>query len=467
MDLDLCIDSISSETSPYKDSYWEILVEQVIKGNVIPVIGSGLTKVEGNSISDILVSKISPLCNMRKPAKNFSQLIPRFQVEHKDRDIYKYVYDILNNESNDKILIPSDELKELLTVKYFPFVIYTSYDSIVEKAMKEIHKDKLRIFTFDNNPDSNDDIPALDNLKIPTLYYILGKANNLGRKYVLSDKDMLDFSRSWLSETDNVSKVKPANLSNALSNKFLLVLGCGYSDWLFRFIWFAMKDSKIKRSEDERKIGLLTINDSANEEFIDFMTRSNTLTQTMPTNDFIKELCKRIALREKQLGQELSQMKFDKPLSGTDVFISYSRADKTLAELLYSILTDMGLNVWYDKKNLGVGAEFWKDIRYAIRTTTLFVPILTNSIKEQYYEEHVYRDEWKEAINRKQRLGNVAYICPLCTDGFDLEDRNSDIPEELKTHNIRTISMDNIKEDLFAFAKEIKNKITNLLENDR
>lgn len=71
MDLDLCIDSISSETSPYKDSYWEILVEQVIKGNVIPVIGSGLTKVEGNSISDILVSKISPLCNMRKPAKNF------------------------------------------------------------------------------------------------------------------------------------------------------------------------------------------------------------------------------------------------------------------------------------------------------------------------------------------------------------------------------------------------------------
>ena len=59
--------------------------------------------------------------------------------------------------------------------------------------MKEIHKDKLRIFTFDNNPDSNDDIPALDNLKIPTLYYIMGKANNLGRKYVLSDKDMLDF----------------------------------------------------------------------------------------------------------------------------------------------------------------------------------------------------------------------------------------------------------------------------------
>lgn len=333
--------------------------------------------------------------------------------------------------------------------------------------MKEIHKDKLRIFTFDNNPDSNDDIPALDNLKIPTLYYIMGKANNLGKKYVLSDKDMLDFSRSWLSETDNVSKVKPANLSNALSNKFLLVLGCDYSDWLFRFIWFAMKDSKIKRSEDERKIGLLTINDSANEDFIDFMTRSNTLTQTMPTNDFIKELCKRIALREKQLGQELSQLKFDKPLSGTDVFISYSRADKTLAELLYSILTEMGLNVWYDKKNLGVGAEFWKDIRYAIRTTTLFVPILTNSIKEQYYEEHVYRDEWKEAIIRKQRLGNVAYICPLCTDDFDFEDRYSDIPEELKSHNICTISMDNFKEDLFAFAKEIKNKITNLLENDR
>lgn len=462
MDLDFNIDMPGNTSHSGEEEHWNILVDQVIKGNVIPVIGSELTSFEGCSISDILVRNISPLCNMRTAARSFSQLIPRFQVERKNDDIYRYVSAILNKDSNQKLTTPSDDLKRLLSVRYFPSVIYTSYDPTVEKAMRNIHGDRLRVYTFDNNADTNDDIPALDNLQTPTLYYMFGKANSEGRRFVLSDKDMLDFSRSWLAETDNTNRSKPANLSNALANKFLLVLGCDYTDWLFRFIWFAMKDTKIRKNNDEQKIGLFAVSNSADDEFIDFLTRSNTLTQTMPVHDFISELCRRIEEKNNLLADALKQVKFDTPQSNADVFISYSRADKDLVERLYVILTEMGLNVWFDRKELGVGVDFWKDIRYAIRTAKLFVPVLTNSIKEQYRDEHIYRDEWEEAIVRKRRLGNVTYICPLCAEDFDLEDRESGIPDALKAHNVRIISKENTDESLLNFANEIKLELIKL-----
>lgn len=445
------------------ESQWEILVEQIIKCNVIPVIGSGLTKCEGENISDILVRNISAYCNMKTPARSFSQLIPRFQVEHENESIYSFVSDILSDPQNGALTQPTNLLRELLAVKYFPFVIYTSYDPTVEKCMKDIHGEGLRVFSFDNNAETNGDIPPMDNLKTPTLYYILGKANNKRRRFVLSDKDMLDFSRSWLAETDSTCKAKPANLSNALANKFLLVLGCDYTDWLFRFFWFAMKDAKIRqRTSNEQKIGMLAMSESSNEELIDFLTRSNTLTQNVELSEFIHEMIRRVAEKEAQLASGDSQLKFANPQADTDVFISYSRADKELAEQLYDVLTAKGLNVWYDKQDLGAGTEFMKDIRFAVRTTKIFVPLLTHNIKEQAHEEHVYREEWLYAIERKKRLGNVTYICPLCTSDFNIEDRETDIPEELKAHNLRTIPPNAQTSDLETFAEEIKAEVMKL-----
>ena len=469
MELDLKAEIVENLTTPDEEieMQWSILIDQVMKGNVIPVIGSDLTACDGKSISHTLVNSISSLCNMKIPAQSFSQLIPRFNVEHKNDDIYNFVYRVLSKDSYSQLTEPSVDLTSLISIKYFPFVIYTSYDQTVEKAMRFVHGDKLRVLTFDNNADTNDDIPPLDNLKTPTLYYIFGKANGDGHRYVLSDKDILDFSRSWLAETDNSNKAKPANLSNALSNKFLLVLGCNYTDWLFRFFWFAMKDAKIKQKDDCQKIGMLTIDNSANEELIDFLTRSNTLTQNIPISKFINQLKERIAKKENEMSSVSEQIKFNQPLENADVFISYSRADKDIADKLYSVLTEKGLDVWYDKKNLGAGSEFWKDIRYAIRTSMIFVPLLTNSIKRQYRDEHVYRDEWDEAIIRKRRLGNVTYICPLCSSEFDLEDRDSDIPELFKTHNVRTFEIDKLEDNLTSFANEIKSEVLKLKEDDR
>ena len=109
MELDLKAEIVENLTTPDEEieMQWSILIDQVMKGNVIPVIGSDLTACDGKSISHTLVNSISSLCNMKIPAQSFSQLIPRFNVEHKNDDIYNFVYRVLSKDSYSQLTEPS------------------------------------------------------------------------------------------------------------------------------------------------------------------------------------------------------------------------------------------------------------------------------------------------------------------------------------------------------------------------
>ena len=53
MELDLKAEIVENLTTPDEEieMQWSILIDQVMKGNVIPVIGSDLTACDGKSIS--------------------------------------------------------------------------------------------------------------------------------------------------------------------------------------------------------------------------------------------------------------------------------------------------------------------------------------------------------------------------------------------------------------------------------
>lgn len=77
----------------------------------------------------------------------------RFQHEFKDDEIHSLISDntenIIDNcaKQNDNVL-----LCKFLSIKYFPFVITTLFDPIVERVMREIYGDKLRVLCFRNAP---------------------------------------------------------------------------------------------------------------------------------------------------------------------------------------------------------------------------------------------------------------------------------------------------------------------------
>ena len=303
--------------------------------------------------------------------------------------------------------------------------------------MRNIWQDELRVMKFSNNPAENNDIKDGTDLRKPTVYYMFGKVGAGAHKYVLTDIDLLDFVSSWLS-SDN--KARPKNLCNELKDKYLLMLGNTYSDWLFRFIWYSMRKSDMGR-------GMLAY-DTLDESLINFLERTETFTK-QNTSEVIDQILIRL---EKKM-KENETTKFNKPEGNVDIFLSYSRSDAAAAEKLYEALTAKGKRVWYDRYNLTEGANFMDDIRKAIRSAKYFIPLLTPNVLAERNESHVYRNEWDVAIEVAISMGRT-YIIPIADVEFDFY--KAAIPERIQQHNAVLF---NAEDDMDQIADRIIHKM--------
>lgn len=393
---------------------WDKLIQQIIDGNVIPVIGADLLTDDKDNPHKAIVDFLANGFKVESKPNSFSELVydPIYKKYYKKDSIYYLVNTILGNARFE----PSLRLKRLLAIRQFPFVITTSFTPLVEHTMRKIWKDELRVMRFNNNPSENNDIKSGTDLRKPTIYYMFGKVGEGVHKYVLTDTDMLDYVSSWLS---NDKKSRPKNLCNELKEKYLLMLGNNYSNWLFRFIWYSMRKSNLGH-------GMLAY-DTLDDSLLNFLERAETFTK-QNTSDVIDQIITRL---EKKL-KENEETKFNKPEENMDVFISYSRSDSEIAEKLYETLTAQGKRVWYDRNNLTDGSSFMDEIRKAIRTAKYFVPILSENITKEKGDSHVYRNEWDTAIDVAISMGRT-YIIPLAEKGFDFY--KAAIPDKMQQHN--------------------------------
>lgn len=416
---------------------WDKLIQQIIDGNVIPVIGADLLTDENDNPHKAIVDFLANGFHVESKPNSFSELVydPNYKKDNKKDSIYYQVNTILGSAGFE----PSLRLKRLLSIRQFPFVITTSFTPIVEQAMKEIWKDELRVMRFNNNPSQNNDIKNEADLRKPTVYYMFGKVGEGAQRYVLTDTDMLDYVSSWLSNDD---RARPKNLCNELKKKYLLMLGNNYSNWLFRFIWYSMRKPDLGHG--------MIAHDKLDESLLNFLDRAETFTKRN-TSDVIDQIITRL---DKKL-KENEETKFNKPEENMDVFISYSRSDSEVAEKLYDTLTAQGKRVWYDKNNLTDGGNFMDEIRKAIRTAKYFVPILSDNITKEKGDSHVYRNEWDTAIDVAISMGRT-YIIPLAENGFDFY--KAAIPEKMQQHNAIFFSkeekMDTVSEKIIHKMNE-------------
>lgn len=393
---------------------WDKLIQQIIDGNVIPVIGADLLTDDNDNPHKVIVDFLANGFQVKSNPKSFSELVydPDYKKDNKKDSIYYQVNSIFGSAGFE----PSLRLKRLLSIRQFPFVITTSFTPIVEQTMKEIWKDELRVMRFNNNPSQNNDIKNGADLRKPTIYYMFGKVGEGAQRYVLTDTDMLDYVSSWLSNDD---KARPKTLFNELKKKYLLMLGNNYSNWLFRFIWYSMRKPDLGHG--------MIAHDKLDESLLNFLDRAETFTKRN-TSDVIDQIITRL---EKKL-KENEETKFNKPEENVDVFISYSRSDSDIAEKLYETLTAQGKRVWYDRNNLTDGGNFMDEIRNAISKAEYFIPIFTENITREKSDKHVYRKEWKEAIEVANSMGRT-FIIPIAPTNFDFY--GAAIPHEMQQHN--------------------------------
>lgn len=431
--LDISIDDVFDYNTD--EPLWDKLIQQIIDGNVIPVIGADLLMDGSMNLHRLIVDAFAKKFGITSTPQTFSELV--YSPEYKSRYRLDDIYYLVDRIFASKRFPSSERLRRLLSIRQFPFIITTSFSPVVEQEMRNIWQDELRVMKFSNNPAENNDIKDGTDLRKPTVYYMFGKVGAGAHKYVLTDIDLLDFVSSWLS-SDN--KARPKNLCNELKDKYLLMLGNTYSDWLFRFIWYSMRKSDMGR-------GMLAY-DTLDESLINFLERTETFTK-QNTSEVIDQILIRL---EKKM-KENETTKFNKPEGNVDIFLSYSRSDAAVAEKLYEALTAKGKRVWYDRYNLTEGANFMDDIRKAIRSAKYFIPLLTPNVLAERNESHVYRNEWDVAIEVAISMGRT-YIIPIADVEFDFY--KAAIPERIQQHNAVLF---NAEDDMDQIADRIIHKM--------
>lgn len=438
------------ETHSDEEPMWNALISKIIDGDVIPVIGPEILTNGGNTHKQLL-DFISKNFNVKSKPQSFSELVYddaylKANIIGGRDSIYTWINRLFAPDAPKQKA--SNILHKLIESKLFPFVITTSFTPIVEQVMRDVWGKDLKVLKFKNNTEENDNIVNESALYKPTVYYMFGRVGDpRAHSYVVTDQDMLDFCSSWLKEGS-----RPEILVDSLKGKFLLMLGIDYSDWLFRFVWYSIRE---KREMKENNNDMIATN-KLEESFIHFMMRNKTYMRENP-DEVVDQIVNRINLlygQNPELKDKIQKRiltKFSYPEEKADVFISYSRTDSAFVEMLYNELTKRKLNVWYDRYNITVGGKFMEEIKRAIKNAKYFVPVLSQNIEKEKDEVHVYRNEWDVACG--VGIGRT-YIIPVAEKDFDFY--NAHLPEKFQAHNAITYVSES---DIPGIVDKIINKI--------
>lgn len=111
------------------------------------------------------------------------------------------------------------------------------------------------------------------------------------------------------------------------------------------------------------------------------------------------------------------------------VFLSYASEDAEAARRICDALRGVGLEVWFDQRELRGGDAWDHRIRREIRDCALFVPII--SANTQARLEGYFRREWKLAIARTHDMAEEkAFLLPVVID--DTNPLEASVPEPFR-----------------------------------
>ena len=422
---------------------WKRLISAISNKEVVPIIGKELFKVEGEFLQTYINRRI---CEA-------------YFIEYKSGMTADQIIDVIDKEVGDgkrqfcnelqkifsKIDIPiSENLQRLIRINRFPIVLTTSYAPVLENYLMKNYALDWESYAFDTTAKS--DIPSvLEGQNI--LYYIFGRLGIEGT-FVVDEDDLLSFLHFWHDEN-----TRPKELCKYLTNKYLLVMGCDYPDWLFRFLWYSMNNNFNEKSLKKGKLVISNNKVMEDAELQSFLRRIKAHYNNN-IDEFIAELCRRCEDFEPVLSKNASGNLLTSSSSNSkkvDFFISYAHEDFEKAEKIASILEGLGASVWIDRTKLRPGDQFPEDIKESIEECKRFMPILSNHTIQE--SRRFFRREWKIAKDEAAMRLGLPFIIPVTIDDVDVRHRT--IPHEFS--NVHVLKyQDGIERELRDIIRDIR-----------
>jgi hypothetical protein len=436
----------------FKETNWNRLIDEIEKGQIIPIIGPELLSVDvdGKSVYlyDWLAAELASRLEIDIQGKedmDISDIIYQYRsrggFNTDPTQPYYDLYDILRHATFN---IP-EALKLLAGIDKLTLFLSTTFDNYMEKALIEYRgkQPSVKSLSFAKSG-IIEDIPAQYNGSI--VYHIFGKVNNLPT-YVVTEEDLLEFCQKWFDP-----ERRPSRLNAILKDKdkYFMLLGCSFENWLTRFFLYGMKSETL--FDPKARKGVIADNKSAEDEHLAFfLSRCNSnLYSSGNAIEFIKELSKRWNEREKTEIIESNEQHTEQFIEGS-VFLSYAGEDKDLARQIHDALEKAGIDVWFDEKNLESGDKYKEKIVQNIRKSSFFIPLITHNTITP--ERRFFRFEWSEAIaDMSYRPGEIPFIIPLIKG--EVSESEPLIPKEFKQLHWTRIDDTNSIDDFTAKCKQ-------------
>lgn len=396
---------------------WQRLLDAITEGSVVPVLGQELLQVNVDGQNVSLYTYVAHQLMKRLgvtidgEGATVSNVVCAYLETHQNKNIaYHAIYDILRSMKCG----PPAPLLQLAEIRGFSLFLTTTFDSLMADALNQVRfggaSNTLQL-SFKKSATS-EDIPEHMDGRVPIVYHIFGKAMSLPT-YAATEDDLLEFGCRW-QERDS----RPRQLASSLRDRFLIVLGCSFQNWLSRFFLRAMKGDLLFPCCD----GVLADERTRHDEELSlFLSRCQGLVYGAGgATEFIQELSERWKARHPagtaaQETEELTQAEVQDSLVESTIFLSYAKEDREIALVVKQQLEEAGLDTWMDVHGLEPGDRWEKIIYGKIDHSSIFIPLISHNVEKG--ARRYCRSEWSRAIKESaNRRGGDPFILPVVLD---------------------------------------------------
>ena len=448
---------------PFDEMQWEILLAHLKEKSVIPIVGEEMVMVtdpesgERTTLSAWLAKKIFEKFNLEPDefADGRAGLTVNDVVcaHVKSGGMTVQIYPLIKNLLEGVTFEIPECLRLLAEITDFGLYVTTTFDDLLIRAVNDARyggKQKVEILSY--APSKVKDLPChVENLQHAVVYHLLGQVSALPT-YAISEEDILEWVTSLQSDT-----YSPERLASDLQNSHLLMLGCGFSDWLLRFFLRTIKRNRLSIT---REVSEFLADDRIRNEpnlvvFLHTMSQNTQIcNHEGSTEAFVKELHRRWKAQSTEQGKggaEVGEAEFvpAAELKDGGVFVSYSRHDLRAAKRVCASLHQAGVPVWFDMEQLESGNRFEHTIQnFITRKCRFFLPVISEDGCLRRREAY-FRREWKAARRRVARMDDsMVFIKPVIIDETTLDDQR--LPIEFTETSIERAPDGNLSEKFVA-----------------
>jgi hypothetical protein len=446
------------------EGFWDNLLDYIQDRTVVPVIGPELVTVrEGNRevqlyrwLAERLAADLGLPTAELPQGFGLSDVVSLHLRRRGERDeLYPQIHRMLGKAA----LSPLESLRALAGIPGFDLFVSLTFDSLLADALGALRTGGgARAEQIAYSPNTVRDLacPKAE-LRQPVVFHLLGRASP-SPDYAICDEDLLEFLHSMQDK-----QRQPKTLFDELRGNHLLILGCGFGDWLARF--FLRTARSLELSQKRRRWDVLVGDHMAQDAGLVLFLESfgsDTRVIPLPAAQFVAELAKRWHAAHPAEAQGAEPVVREANIGGIGgksiptgaIFVSYASEDLEAASQLAGNLRSAGLDVWFDKDALQMGEDWARSIRRGIKECSLFLPVISRQAVSEKNRRSYFWREWNDADDFVRGMApDEIFILPVVIDDTRID--LAPLPDSFKRAEGRSLPAGNVPEDVAERLREV------------